>query len=732
MTSRSPLHETLVGLPGPALRRSLWERYVRLLDGGEPSDRVLVLLDGATRSQWRAWLRGLERGDGTPAVPDAMGGQLDHTPAGFIQQELRLWWGLAADGLRDLGAPVPTAHEPVFAAIDLAQYLMGSAIRHRRHDLEFLAGSHSATHYQHVQLLDALARGIEHGFTLASPADDGPAHTNAGGEPLAGPCLALAGAITARLREGGADPELMGHAREALALYLDGCLRSGVLDHALQLEVYASALWPQPRYQEALRHRFGHVLVEHLDELNPRWHQMLGELLAHEVRGCFTLQRDAAEHGFKGGLREYVGADPRGAWTLASTLTRVVPAAADYRPMPFAELGRALHAELTMPEALRGRPGGIQRPSGQVALSLDAYSPAEMLQEVADRVVSLLQTGDALPRHIALVGPTLSPLLIWSLRQKLAGIAPLYVFAGTNRLRDYRPVRVLITLAKLAHPAWGLMPTRYELLELLELSTGLNPLRLGRLMPSFFTDGRLVDPSVVTLAVPDLSPVALKRYAALVQWAERATPPRDLPTFFREVFARLYAAVRAPGGAEALTDESFLREVSQIGQLVELTQRFEAVDRRMRGEGDQAWALRFLAFLDDSPIAERPFFQREPHHDAVMLSTPSQLAERGFAGVDDDLRCLFLLDVGSEGWKKRDRRELTNARVLARGWPGGFYDAERELADMNEKLGRVLMACCLKARERLFVHGCLTDEEGRENQGELPGLLVDLLAEAYA
>jgi hypothetical protein len=61
--------------------------------------------------------------------------------------------------------------------------------------------------------------------------------------------------------------------------------------------------------------------------------------------------------------------------------------------------------------------------------------------------------------------------------------------------------------------------------------------------------------------------------------------------------------------------------------------------------------------------------------------------------------------------------------VLACDRRGGPYEAEEDHLDRTEKLARVLTACCLKVREGLWVHACLTDEEGRENLGDLPHVL---------
>ena len=83
--------------------------------------------------------------------------------------------------------------------------------------------------------------------------------------------------------------------------------------------------------------------------------------------------------------------------------------------------------------------------------------------------------------------------------------------------------------------------------------------------------------------------------------------------------------------------------------------------------------------------------------------------------------------------------KVINGALVKSGGPANKWNAlagktskEREDLDMNTKLGRVLLACCLKAQERLLIFGCLTDEEGGQNDGDLPLLLNGLLAERRA
>lgn len=650
---------SIIGLPGQSLRDELWERYLALLSEAS-SDQILVLVESSTRSNWNERLKTLS----TPTQ-----GHRVVTPIAWIQQELTLWWPLVESGLIEHGFS-PTGEPPLFVAIDIAQYLMGIFTQEPR-ETGLLADAKMPPHFQNGQILDAFARGVESG--IASWQDTK--------------------VIPQRLREGAPESNYAKEVEEALQCYIKGTLPRHILDHALTLDLFEKILWPHPLYQKAFLQHTHHLLVENLDETTPLLQKIFCKMEALGVETTFTLQRDP-EGDFQGGLREYIGADPFGAHSCIED-PQIIP-----NTPPLLELGRGLH------QGIRGDLQTISIPEEHLSLELGHLSYASMLDSVEKTLRTLLQQVP--PNAIALVVPALDPLIIWSLRSRLERLGTtLYVFAGTNRLSDYRPVRMLITLAKLCHPEWKLPSGRFELLELLETVTGLNPLRLSRYLVGESLEG-------------ELPGSAKQHYEHLKAWIEtqRETHQPDLGRFFQEGFAEILAT-HLPA-----YDEEAQRQVSQIGQLIELASRFRAVDERIH-EGE--WGNRFLEFLRENPIAERPFFNREPHRDSVMLSTASQLAEKGFLGPEESLKHLLLLDIGSERWWKSDKRELTNARVLSHRWKGGAYTPEDDEKDQNEKLARVMMACCLKVTEKLWIYGSLCDSEGYENRGDLPYLLESIL-----
>lgn len=742
----SPQHSAyLAGMPGDALSNGLWNHYESLLESGTPSDRILVWLEGTTRSRWTRLLKGeVDPHIAPEARPEAIekglltatSAQRAYTPAAFIKEELKLWWPwvdaqLEAMGFSSCGpgkSPLRFS-EPHFVAIDLAQYLINRFTAPlRTHEASSLQESTTPVHLQNIQLLDALSRGVENGHGLLDAQSD------------LLPAKRLASAIAVRLHAGSGSTEAALPTFNAIAAcleaYIQHMLEHRLLDYGLQLEVYASLLFKHPTYQEALMDGTSHLLVERLDEMPPRLQEMVRTFSERSVCVFATLQADTGRLGpIHGGLRAYVGADPLGAWEL----TRAWQAhALDPRPVsPLVELGRALHDGIVSQNA--GKPLALGEP---MLRRIDRYAFEEMLDALAEDLFARFDAGVE-REEVALVAPSIDAFMIWGLQSRLAERQiPLYVFAGTNRLIQSRPVRVLMTLAKLCHPEWKLPPGRYEWIELLELSTGLNPLQLGRLADTLATESGLAHPDQLSLLPEPLSPEARLAYRGLFEWVERlrtSDSRPELPGLLRAAFAERYIPSRMKQALNPSEEEALQREISQMGQLIELCEAYQALLARIGPTsrdpleavaGRDGWEWSFLRFLHAGTIAERPFFRREPHRMSVMLASASQLAEKGVHDHERPLRHLYVLDFGSPRWLKRDRKELSNPRVLAHRWDQGRYGIDDEERDAAEKLAKTLWTLCWLPTESLRIFGCMTDAEGREQTGELPWLLESIVGRA--
>lgn len=659
---------TYVGRDAAGLRRALQAHCRALLEAGEPSDAILVLASSSARDEWHAAL-GEDR---------ALRALRVMSPSRWIQRELALWWPLVEPRL----GPGTAREEPLFAEIDLAQYLFVKATGAFRKASGCLDEARTLPYLQTIQMLDSLARAAEHGL---DPTGIGRRLASAAASP--------------------AEAALMLATQDCLDRYRDLLLRNRILDHGLQLWVYGEHLLPQEAYRAVLARQVAHLLAEDLDEQVPRVHAMVNAIGSQARTIAYAMHPP----GTSGGLREYTGADPEGALELSATTEQVfLPGTPLFEP-----LGELLHASLVADAVSATCPSPLCE---RIVLDLDLPDPAAMLDACVRHVRGCLAEGHS-EGDVAIVAPVVDAMLIWGLRDRLAPV-PLYVSAGTNRLVDYRPVRMLLTVARLSHPGWGVETAPDDRLELLEVVTGLDPLTLSPLVRSAlpFAHGLPASEEVAARG----GAAAGERFRRFLDWLGHDRSALALPVFFREAFVGCWAPARPEPAPDTPEHEVWQRELSQIGQLIETCEKFMAVVAPLSGiESPQAVSRQFLAFLYGGTIAERPFYKREPYARSIVLATAQYFAERGHP-----VKVQVWLDASSERWWKTDRRELTNGRVLSRRWPGGVYDDETDERDMDTKLARVLRALTAKVESRLVILGSQLDMEGREQAGRLPYHLI--------
>jgi hypothetical protein len=681
----------MVGLAGTGKTTRLLGHYRQLLEDGAPSEAVLFFASASTRGRWH---------DAVATAPlGAAGAWQVQTFLGFVQRELLDWWlAIEASGQLPQSARPEGKHQAHLldlARVSLAQYLMAR----RTHDARLLAEwdrrLHTPASLQVIHLLDSLGRAVEHEL------------------PVEG--------VGARLRDGWAGSAEVGRChgelQAMLETYRTWMLGHRVLDHALQLIIYRDHLWPMSAYQENLKARSRHLIVDDVEETYPLAQRVFATLADHAETVVYARTTS-------GGLREYVGADAVGADALiANCHPYVLPDTACAAPVELQALGRSLHLKLTGQPAPTVELG--QRYVGRLAFG----TRLAMLKAVAEDVRVLLETGTP-PGEIALLAPSLDPFLIWQLRQEMARLgAPLDVLAGTNRLVDHRVVRLFLTLAKAAHPAWRVPPARHEWLELLEVMLGLDALALARLAPRLLQDDWLAP--IEALGDLDWPSSARSAYMALGTWLNAAisVPPRPIDQFFRHAFSELWAplAPRHLSPEQWLEAELQAQEVDQVHQLVESAEHFRRLVGALEDLDDMALGRRFLGYLLGGTLAERPFRRAGAGRTSITLATASKYAEDGAP-----VAFQFWLDVGSTAWWKSDLRELTNPRVLSRHYPGGPYTPEQAERDAEAKLGRILWTNCLKVRRGLRWYASLVDAEGREQTGALPHLMDALAARVHA
>jgi len=662
---------------GSGKREALVGRVRALVTAGASPGSILVLVPQRQRREmYGAMICDLgvteAAADGSSPEAAATGRATDcqgvvfHTFSSLASRMVRLFWPLVAEaaGFADPHRP------PVFLTYETAQYLMGQLVAPQ---LERGYFERLSMRPQRVlsQLLDNLNKAAINGY----PVDE------------------VRGRLEAAWTGERARLVYYEQVQTSVRAFRDHCLRHGLLDFSLVIEVFHQYLLEVDGFWAHLTGWCRHLLVDQLEETVPVAQDLIRRLIDDCESACLFADP-------RGGFRVFMGIDSRGAKDLAAVCSdRVVvePRTRD----PVSALGDHLGQHL----------GGERRASppapGQgVAGLIFTRGRADMLAQVAAAIVDLVNGGIP-PGDIAVVAPHADGVLRCLLGESLdrEGI-PFAVVRRFESLREQRPVRVCLTLAALAHPSWGVRPHPYDVAETLAVVAGLDPVR-GALAAQclYAAPGGDLRPArtVDAEAAGRVGSGALAKYEAariwLCRYAEETPVPLD--HFFRRVFGELLSG-------PSLSSE----DAAAYARLITSGAWFRQAAASM-GLAGKAIGQRYVEMVWDGVVsAERPGPDPGQETESVVLVSPvhTYLSESRQSVYQ------FWLDLGSTRWWEPPHQPLTNPHVLSRSWTAGsqWTDAV-DFEIRNQTLRRLVHGLCSRCRRGVYL--CSSElEEGGEAQ----------------
>jgi hypothetical protein len=234
----------------------------------------------------------------------------------------------------------------------------------------------------------------------------------------------------------------------------DWCLQRGLLTYGLVTDLFGQCLLTHDTYLNRLPQRFSTIAADDVDNYPKITRFLFERALDLGLPGIFTYSPT-------GGLRKGLGADPEA-----------------FLPL------RDRCIELTLPNCFALEPidGDEELATDELRLNfpdrdLEIYgiqtvSRTQLLQEVAQHVVSSIQAGAARPQDIALIGPGIDPLaryiLIDSLQRQGIPVEPL---REQRSLQSSAIVRALLTLLALVYPGLGHWVETEQIAEMLVILT---------------------------------------------------------------------------------------------------------------------------------------------------------------------------------------------------------------------------------------------------------------------
>jgi hypothetical protein len=679
----------VAGPPGSGKTALAVERLRWLVQRGMPATSILVLTPQRTlATPYYNTLHDPELG---PA------GHVDvSTLDGLARRVIDLFWPLIGERA---GFAHPT-QRPVFLTVETAQYFMDGIVG----PLVDQQAYFEAVTIERTRLISQLLDDLNKAALIGIPLAEVPERLKA----------AWSGESARR--------QIYDQAGECIRRFREHCLANNLLDFSLQIETFLRHLWPQPAVRAYLLERYRHLIVDNVEEDTPVVHDLLTEWVARCDSALIAFDRD-------GGYRVFLGADPTSAARLAAACDQTVEldqplvAPADVLHLAY-QIGLSLNRQ---PEPAAGDFRRILR------FEARRFYP-QMLDWVTAEIATLVEKEQTPPGEIVVLSPFVSDALRFSLLDKLSaqGI-PALSHRPSRALRDEPAARCLLTLAKLAHPAWGLEPHPFDVtLALAQSVEGLDLVRARLLTEVVYQKISNIKSQISNIALGAFAQIQGEmrerigylpgeRYDLLRGWLDAYQADGPLPV--DHFLSKLFGEVLSQPGFGFQPELPNLEAGRVAADLIESARKFrEALELVPQDEtaGEEAsptsLGAKFVQMVERGVVAAT-YVQswRLTETDAVLIA-PAYTYLMTNRPVDYQ----FWINAGANGWWERIYQPLTHPYVLRRDWEAGRqWTDDDEYGVQQESLYRLVLGLARRCRKGIYLGISELGEQGYEQRGPL-------------
>ena len=408
----------LSGLAGTGKTTTAIYRINSLVNQGIPGKSILLLVPQRTLAS--PYLESLfSSGSGSPVTSLTIGG--------LARRMIDLFWPLVVE---NAGFGLP--HQPpVFLTLETAQYY----IAHLVYPL-LDQGYFSSVTIERNRLLSQIIDNLNKSAVVGFP------HTQ------------IAQKLKSAWTGDSSQARVYEDAQACAVLFRTFCLEHNLLDFSLQLELFNNILWNLPQCRSYIHQTYHHLIIDNLEEDTPTSHDILRSWIPETTSTLLVFDEEA-------GFRRFLGADPTSAKSLADLCDETVSFENTFSMgEEIQSLNLFLTSHLRKEEIPITSSLDLSRAKELIPTSLafqsEKYFP-QMLDWVADNIVSLVEEQGTPPGEIAVLSPFLSDALRFSLSNRLDALGvPNHSHRPSRSLREEPATHCLITLTLLAHPDWVL------------------------------------------------------------------------------------------------------------------------------------------------------------------------------------------------------------------------------------------------------------------------------------
>ena len=605
------------------------------------------------------------------------------TYGGLARRILGLFWPSIADNFSVLQHDL----DPTFLTLESSLYFLSRIVEPLIQNEGYFSTVVIQRNRLYSQILDNLNKSAVHAFP----------HTE------------IADRLASSWIGDPAQLEIYKQAQIAADKFREYCFQNNLLDYSLQIDLFNESIQQIPLVKDYLYNQFNFLIYDNCEEDIPVAHDLIQSLVPHLDSSLIIFDQNA-------GYRNFLGASPNNAISLSESCDERTTFKTIFTTSPALQ---SINQCLT--EEINKRSVSVKETSlsFESAFSIN-YQPSypEMSEWVAFQIHSLI-AGGVPPGEIVILAPYLSDSLRFMLRSSLSKHSISSTSHRPSRaLRDEPVTQALLTIAALAHPAWGIYPSTYEIsLAFVQIFQDLDLTRAYILASQSVKN----NPSAA-IQLSDFDSIPSKfqdritfftgnLYQELLVWMNDYATVTPLP--LDHFLTHLFGEMLSRAGYGFYNDLSKGRVASQI---IESVNKFRlsagtVLDLDYLQSGKEYYLMVKTGVLANQYIRS----WTDLPEDDVFLS-PAYT----FLLNNNPVEYQFWLDIGSRGWYERIYQPLTNPHVLHRNWPLGHpWNDDEEQQQNMDTLDCLTTGLIRRCRKSIF--GCLTekDERGFEQKGDL-------------
>jgi len=669
----------LRGAAGSGKTTCALARLGQLLDSF-PGHQILVTLP--QRSLGNAYLEFLKnQSDFQGSMPTIL------TLSGLARKMIRLFWPIIADEHGFTRKQNP----PYFLSTETSQYIMEKQLE-PLFDEGFFQGITIERSRLYSQIMDNLNKAAIIGYPVKEIAERL--------EPAAYQEPALVNAFR--------------DVQESAIRFRKFCLDHCLVDYSLQIELMNQLIWKKEDCRSYFYSQYKAVLCENVEEDVPCAHDLYREWIGQMESALVIFDENA-------GYRTFLGADPASAHSLSNACNTSMAFQNQYTMTPPMETFRSSLGQC------------IQhiKPELVDQIILDSYTYQdyrfypEMISDTALQVKSLIQDHQVEPGDIVILTPYLSDALKFSLETRLSALnVPVSSTRPSHMWKESPSVTCMLSLSKLAHPAWELICSRYELrhafmqilpdVDLVQAELIVKTLYSGKKKDLTF---RLFD----TITNPEMQERISFRLGeklnAFALWFQeyQSSEPAPLDVFISRCFGELLSQpdFNFHNNYDAARD---------IAQLIHSIREFRCFANTVFGMDPIEAGFEYLQTIQSGLLPAS--FQNGPsiEADSVVISPAFT-----YLMANRPSRFQFWIDIGSLGWWERLNQPLTHPYVLSRNWDKGQqWTIAHEAQASQENLLKLVYGLTARCTDQIFLKVVQINEYGSEQRGPLMQALQTL------